>query len=319
MCFYSNCRETVISSEHPFGVRISNTVMSNVSTICSWLLKSLKFSSEDVKNRFPISKWICSYNLEKLRGDVISGIAVGLMVVPQSLAIASLAGLPTQHGLYSSFPGVFIYCLLGTSKDLNVGPTVLSALMVDRYNPSRSPQVASLLTFVCGIVLLLAGLLKVSFIVEFISRPVFSGFISGAAIAIILSQLRDLLGLQRAPRTFFQRLKHLGIHISNTRAGDAVLGMVCLVFLVSLHFIGKRKSRHSKNKCHTFWRKAFWYINVGKSAIVAIIATAVAYAFHASGYEDIFILAGELRKGLPDLQVRAILIHYCYFFHFRFT
>ncbi len=268
----------------------------------SRLLDYLKCSKNDLKNRFPISKWICSYNLEKLRGDIISGVAVGLMVVPQSLAIASLAGLPTQHGLYSSFPGVFVYCLLGSSKDMNVGPTVLAALIADRYNPSQNPQVAAILAFIAGIVLLIAGLLKLSFIVEFISRPVFSGFISAAAIVVIVSQLKDLLGLRQAPRSFFERLRHLFDNMKDIRLGDTILGLACLSFLVSLHVIGKRQAERSRNRC-LIGHKIFWYVNVGKSAIVAIMATLVAYVFYESGYQDVFVLAGDLPKGLPSFQV----------------
>ena len=88
-----------------------------------------------MKGFFPIIKWIPEYNKDKLIGDVTAGLTVALTVIPQSLAYANLAGLPVQYGLYSSFMGVFLYTLLGTSKDVTLGPTAIMSLIVrKRYN-----------------------------------------------------------------------------------------------------------------------------------------------------------------------------------------
>ncbi|EDO34158.1 predicted protein, partial [Nematostella vectensis] len=77
------------------------------------------------KKRFPIAKWLSKYNLHFLQCDLIAGLTVGLMVVPQGLAYALVAGLPPQYGLYSAFMGCFVYCVFGTSKDITLGPTAI--------------------------------------------------------------------------------------------------------------------------------------------------------------------------------------------------
>ena len=266
-------------------------------------------STAALKDAFPISKWLPTYNLEKLRGDIIAGLAVGLMVVPQSLAIASIAGLAPQHGLYASFPGVFIYCLLGTSKDLNIGPTVMSALMTRRYNVLQHPQIAAIFAFISGMTLFGIGIFKIGFIVQFISAPVFSGFVSAAAIIITVNQFNDLLGLPKGPLSFFQRLKQIGANIQKARVGDAVLGITCLVFLLTFHFIGKRIAKPGVKKLPKTAKSIICGINIAKSALAAIIATLVAYLFHITGYSDVFVLAGKLPKGMPSPQVCVMNIY----------
>jgi sodium-independent sulfate anion transporter 11 len=89
-------------------------------------------SLDTFKSFFPFFKWLPTYGKEHIVGDVTAGLTVALTVIPQSLAYANLAGLPVQYGLYSSFMGVFIYCFLGTSKDVTLGPTAIMSLIV-RY------------------------------------------------------------------------------------------------------------------------------------------------------------------------------------------
>ena len=87
-------------------------------------------SLDTIKGFFPISDWLPKYSKDKVVCDVTAGLTVALTVIPQSLAYANLAGLPVQYGLYSSFMGVFIYCLMGTSKDVTLGPTAIMSLIV---------------------------------------------------------------------------------------------------------------------------------------------------------------------------------------------
>ena len=87
-------------------------------------------SADNLKSFLPITKWLPTYNKDKAVGDFTAGLTVALTVIPQSLAYANLAGLPVQYGLYSSFMGVFLYTLLGTSKDVTLGPTAIMSLIV---------------------------------------------------------------------------------------------------------------------------------------------------------------------------------------------
>lgn len=87
-------------------------------------------SLNTLKSFFPVTNWIGEYSKDKAIGDVTAGLTVALTVIPQSLAYANLAGLPVQYGLYASFVGCFIYCLMGTSKDITLGPTAIMSLIV---------------------------------------------------------------------------------------------------------------------------------------------------------------------------------------------
>ena len=117
-------------------------------------------SLENLKSFLPITKWIGTYDKDKAIGDFTAGLTVALTVIPQSLAYANLAGLPVQYGLYSSFMGVFLYTILGTSKDVTLGPTAIMSLIVGQYgamewfndpeNPT-DPRCAVLLSLMSGI------------------------------------------------------------------------------------------------------------------------------------------------------------------------
>ncbi|XP_030920521.1 sodium-independent sulfate anion transporter, partial [Geospiza fortis] len=138
-----------------------------------------------------------------------------------------------QYGLYSSFMGCFVYCLLGTAKDVTLGPTAIMSLLVSSY-ASHQPGYAVLLAFLSGCIQLAMGLLRLGFLLDFISCPVIKGFTSAASITISFNQVKNILGLQGIPRQFFLQLYETLRRIGETRAGDAVLGLSCLAALAGL-------------------------------------------------------------------------------------
>ena len=172
------------------------------------------FSLDTIKGFLPITKWIGTYNKDKFIGDFTAGLTVALTVIPQSLAYANLAGLPVQYGLYSSFMGVFLYTLLGTSKDVTLGPTAIMSLIVgwvfrsletkvqrkfwsqygamewfnDPENPT-DPRCAVILSLMSGIVLLIMSVFKLGFLVNYVSHSVICGFTCAASIIIAFSQV----------------------------------------------------------------------------------------------------------------------------------
>src|SRR6218665_3323626 len=158
------------------------------SECCIWMRKRF-FSRRKLYRRFPPLVWLPTYSLEDLKGDVISGISVAFTIIPQGLALASLAGLPPQYGLYTSIMGCFIYTLLGSCKDMAVGPTSILAMIVLPYAMIGGPQYSILLAFLSGVLQLIAGILNLGFVVDFISFPVISAFSLAAAITITCSQL----------------------------------------------------------------------------------------------------------------------------------
>ncbi|XP_073167400.1 sodium-independent sulfate anion transporter isoform X5 [Lepidochelys kempii] len=186
-----------------------------------------------VQRRLPVLRWLPQYSLQWLQLDLIAGVTVGLTVVPQALAYAEVAGLPVQYGLYSSFMGCFVYCLLGTSKDVTLGPTAIMSLLVSSY-AFHDPAYAILLTFLSGCIQLAMGLLHLGFLLDFVSCPVIKGFTSAASVTISFNQVKNILGLHNIPRQFFLQVYHTFQRIGETRVGDALLGLVCLAVLVGL-------------------------------------------------------------------------------------
>ncbi|XP_061866856.1 sodium-independent sulfate anion transporter isoform X7 [Colius striatus] len=187
----------------------------------------------------PVLRWLPRYSLRCLRLDLLAGLSVGLTVVPQALAYAELAGLPLQYGLYSSFMGCFVYCFLGTAKDVTLGPTAIMSLLVSSY-AFHEPVYAILLAFLSGCIQLAMGLLHLGFLLDFISYPVIKGFTSAASITISFNQVKNILGLQGIPRQFYLQVYETLRRIGETRAGDAILGLACLAALLGLRAMKSR-------------------------------------------------------------------------------
>lgn len=134
--------------------------------------------------------------------DLKSGITVGIVVIPQAMAYATLAGLPPHHGLYAAFVPVLLYGLFGSSRFLSIGPAALDSMLVAAFlvslklpNPAQYIQAAILLTLMVGVVQFFLGLLKLGVLVQFLSKPVISGFTTAAVLLIGLSQLGPFMGL----------------------------------------------------------------------------------------------------------------------------
>ncbi len=145
--------------------------------------------------------WLKNYRRELLAGDIGAGVLVVLMLVPQSMAYALVAGLPPVAGLYASILPPLAYALFGSSMVQSVGPMAITSLMTATALATLAPSgselygaMAALMALISGVVLLLCGLLRLGFLSNFLSRPVMSGFTSGAALVIAADQLKVLLG-----------------------------------------------------------------------------------------------------------------------------
>jgi len=156
----------------------------------------------NLKTIFPIVDWLSNYKKSWLKGDLGAGLTVGVMLIPQGMAYASIAGLPPVYGLYASIIPLFIYAILGTSRQLAVGPvamvSLLTATAIGSFQGLSTEQYimyAILLAFLVGAIQFLLGLFRLGFLVNFLSHPVVSGFTSAAALIIGLSQLKSLLGI----------------------------------------------------------------------------------------------------------------------------
>jgi SulP family sulfate permease len=166
-----------------------------------------------MKKFFPFLDWLPTYNKTLLGGDLNAGLTVGVMLIPQGMAYAMLAGLPPIYGLYASIIPLIIYALLGTSRQLAVGPVAMVALLVaagtgSLAEPGSQDYIALtlLLALMVGIFQLSLGLFKMGFLVNFMSHPVISGFTSAAAIIIGFSQLKHLLGLSLSNSNYIHEI-----------------------------------------------------------------------------------------------------------------
>ena len=156
----------------------------------------------NIKSIFPILDWLPSYKKTWLKGDLGAGLTVGVMLIPQGMAYASIAGLPPVYGLYASIIPLLIYAVFGTSRQLAVGPvamvSLLTATAIGSFAGLSTEQYimyAILLAFLVGALQFFLGLFRLGFLVNFLSHPVVSGFTSAAALIIGLSQLKSLLGI----------------------------------------------------------------------------------------------------------------------------
>ncbi|XP_064006821.1 sodium-independent sulfate anion transporter isoform X3 [Pogoniulus pusillus] len=261
---------------------------------CGWPLARAKL---------PILRWLPHYSLAWLQSDLMAGLTVGLTVVPQALAYAEVAGLPLQYGLYSSFMGCFVYCFLGTAKDVTLGPTAIMSLLVSSY-AFHQPVYAILLTFLSGSIQLAMGLLHLGFLLDFISCPVIKGFTSAASITISFNQVKNILGLQGIPRQFFLQVYETLRRIGETRAGDTVLGLACLAALAGLRVM---KSHLPRAACveplaARVSHLIVWTSATARNALVVLFAGLVAYSFQVMGSQPL-TLTGSIPQGLPPFQL----------------
>ncbi|SNX85398.1 probable Sulfate permease [Melanopsichium pennsylvanicum] len=234
-------------------------------------------ASEYFDGLFPIRKWITSYNTTWLVGDLIAGVTVALVLVPQSMSYAKLAGLKPEFGLYSSFVGVIIYAIFATSKDVTIGPVAVMSLQtfnvvqnVMHHTKAWSAEViATALAFLCGVICLGIGILRLGFIIEFIPTPAVAGFMTGSAIQIAAGQVPKLLGLNvttntnPAYRVIIDSLKAL----PNTNI-NAAFGLPALFFLYFVKwFTGWLPTRYPRTA------RAMFFVSVLRNAFVIIVFT----------------------------------------------
>ena len=253
----------------------------------------------------PITSWLPNYTCESLLRDIIAGFTVGLMVVPQGLAYATIAGLPVQYGLYSAYMGCFIYCVFGGSKDVTLGPTAIMSLMVNRYAMGE-PLYALALTLYCGITQFLMGALHLGFLVRFISLPVISGFVSAAAITIGFGQVKSLLGLKHIPREFIPNVIGTFKHIKETNPWDLLLGSCCIVLLVILKKLNGIKWGEGEpvTTLQRVCRKFLWLVSTARNALVVLLASLIVIAVEsATGKADTFTLTAKVEPGIPEFMV----------------
>lgn len=265
-----------------------------------------KSSSDMIAKYVPVLGWLPRYTRTEAVADFIAGITLGLTMIPQSIAYAALAGLTAQYGLYSCFVGGFLYIFFGTIKEVSIGPSSLMALVTLQYTRDMPPDFVTLLCFLVGCVEFLMGVLNLGCMVDFISIPVTSGFISATSVIIIIAQLQGLLGLKYKSANILDNLYKLFKNMNKVRLADVTLGICSIIFLLifrKLKDIDCFCMRDKKNSVrNTTIKKILWYLSIGRNALIVFITGVIAYQFEATGSIP-FRVSGQIKSGLPTVSL----------------
>ncbi len=250
-------------------------------------------SNQFIKSLLPISDWLPNYKKAAFRADLLAGITVAVMLVPQGMAYALLAGMPPIYGLYAGLIPLFLYAILGTSRQLSIGPVAISALLIwagiSPLAEAGSPEYISLVILtglLVGVFQVILSLFRMGFLVNFLSHPVIIGFTSAAAIIIIINQLKDALGfhIPRFAHTY-ETLLYTLQHLPETHL------LSLLMCLGSIAIIALLKKVHKK---------------IPGALLVVIIGSLITWLFNLD--EKGLNIIKDVPAGLPSFVVPDLSI-----------
>lgn len=251
----------------------------------------------------PILDWASKYKLSSLSNDVVAALIVTVMLIPQSLAYALLAGLPPEAGLYASIVPIMLYTVFGTSRVLAVGPVAVVSLMTAAALSNIVEQgtmgyaVAALsLAALSGVILLAMGLFRLGFIANFLSHPVIAGFITASGIIIAASQLKHVLGINAEGHNLLELLVSLARHISEFNWITALIGIAATGFL----FWVRRGLKPFLKKIGFADGMASTLVKVGPVAVI-VVTTLTVWWFDLSGKG--VAIVGDVPQSLPPLTL----------------
>jgi SulP family sulfate permease len=252
---------------------------------------------------FPILEWGRTYDRPALTSDLMAAVIVTIMLIPQSLAYAMLAGLPPVVGLYASILPLFAYALFGTSRTLAVGPVAVVSLMtasavgaVAAPGTAEYWEAAITLAALSGVMLVVLGLLRLGFLANLLSHPVISGFISASGVLIATSQLKHILGVKAGGETWPEMLEGLANAVGETNLVTLAIGVPATLFL----FWVRKGLKPALQKLGLSPRAADMTAKAGPVVAVALsILAVVAFRLDARGVS----IVGAIPQGLPPFAL----------------
>ena len=259
--------------------------------------------SRDLLTRYlPILAWARSYDRDTATSDLVAAVIVTIMLIPQSLAYALLAGLPAEMGLYASILPLVAYAIFGTSRALAVGPVAVVSLMtaaaigqLGLTSPAEIALAAVTLAFISGVFLTLLGVLKLGFLANFLSHPVIAGFITASGVLIAASQLKHIFGISAEGHTLLELVLSLAEHIGQTNPITLVIGVGATAFL----FWVRKGLKPLLVRAGVGPRLADIFAKAGPvAAVVATTLIAWGFGLDARGVK----LVGDIPMGLPPLS-----------------
>jgi SulP family sulfate permease len=241
-----------------------------------------------IDRMIPAASWLRSYRRRDLKGDTTSGLIVAIMLVPQGMAYAMLAGLPPVTGLYAATVPVFVYALFGSSRHLAVGPVAVVSLLVfsscSKFAPTGTAEYIGLtlmLALMTGIIQLTLGVFRLGFLTNFFSHAVISGFTSAAAVIIILSQIKLFLGIKRAAsHSTFHLAWGIIENLGTTHGTTLMIGVSSIAILV-------------------LFRKKYPIFPASLLVVVGWTVCVWALGLHKAGVQ----VVGDVPRGLPPLSL----------------
>ncbi|MEH6909368.1 MAG: sulfate permease [Oceanicoccus sp.] len=256
-----------------------------------------------IANYLPILVWSKHYSRDALASDSVAAIIVTIMLIPQSLAYALLAGLPPEVGLYATILPLITYAVFGTSRTLSVGPVAIASLMTAAALSQVAEQgsadylaAAIILAMLSGLFLLLLGIMKLGFLANFLSHPVISGFITASAILIALSQMKHLLGVDAQGDNAISLLQSLYSSYGQVNMQTVVVGVSVLVFL----YWAKVSGSHFLNRIGLGERTA--QLATKAAPVIGVLAT-IGIVFGLSLDQQGVAIVGQIPSGLPSLRI----------------
>ncbi len=259
-----------------------------------------------LKRYFPILSWGRAYNGETFANDAVAAVIVTIMLIPQSLAYALLAGLPAQVGLYASIAPLVLYGIFGTSRALAVGPVAVVSLMtaaaVGELASQGTPEyyaAAIVLALLSGLMLTAMGLLRLGFLANFLSHPVISGFITASGLIIAASQLKHILGIPAGGHNLIEVARALARNIAETNLPTVIIGVGAVAFL----FWVRKQLKPLLIRIGLPAKLADVVAKAGPVAAVAVTTGATyGLGLHNQGVD----IVGAVPQGLPPLAMPSL-------------
>jgi sulfate permease, SulP family len=259
-----------------------------------------------LRSYLPILEWGARYNSKTLTSDLIVALIVTMMLIPQSLAYAMLAGLPPEIGLYASILPLVVYAIFGTSRALAVGPVAVASLMTAAAAGQLASQgtpeylgAAVALALVSGLLMIAMGFLKLGFLANFLSHPVISGFITASGVLIAVGQLGPVLGIHLEGETLLTNVISLWNTIPETNLATAAVGFGSLIFLFWVR--GGLKSLLKRIEMNI--KLADILVKIGP--VIAIIATILIVSGLDLADKGVAIV-GKVPEGLPGISMPSL-------------
>ena len=238
----------------------------------------------NIKKIIPILEWLPNYNKSFFKGDLVAGLTVGIILIPQGIAYALIAGLPPIYGLYCALVPQVMYAIFGSSRQVAIGPVAMDSLIVATgvsalalAGSDSYISIAILLGLMVGTIQFIMGIFSLGFIVNFLSKPVITGFTSAVALIIGLNQFRNLLGVDFIQSDQIQYIvEDIWLQIATFNKHTSIIGLIAIIIIIVFRKINKKIP----------------------NALIVVILGILSMKYFGKSFSDVSIVK-EIPSGLP--------------------